>query len=149
MLSADGRPIQDYDVSYLRSQMAVVLQDVFLFSGTVMDNIRLRSDIPEQKAIQAARFVSADFVEALPGGYQAEVTVTAGSTRLQGWRVSWTLGSDQVVRTAFNGVLTADGSTMTVRNETWNGTLAAGASTTFGYVLDGGPTPPVLSCVAE
>ncbi len=83
----DGRPIEDYDVAYLRSQMAVVLQDVFLFSGTVLDNIRLRSDIPEDKAIQAARFVSADFVEALPGGYQAEVkergaTLSAGERQL-------------------------------------------------------------------
>jgi ATP-binding cassette subfamily B protein len=53
----------------------------------VLDNIRLRSDIPEEKAIQAARFVSADFVEALPGGYQAEVkergaTLSAGERQL-------------------------------------------------------------------
>jgi len=69
----DGLPIEQYDVAFLRSQMAVVLQDVFLFSGTVMDNIRLRSDIPSEKAIEAARVVSADFVEALPGGYETEV----------------------------------------------------------------------------
>ncbi|MBN1170775.1 MAG: cellulose binding domain-containing protein, partial [Micromonosporaceae bacterium] len=85
-----------------------------------------------------------------PSGYQAEITVTAGSEKIRGWRVSWTLGDDQSVRSFFNGVMTADGSTMTVRNETWNGTLAAGASTTFGYVIDGGDAPPAsLSCVAE
>ena len=83
----DGIPIDDYDVAYLRSQMAVVLQDVFLFSGTVMDNIRLRSDIPAEKAIAAARFVSADFVEALPGGYETEVkergaTLSVGERQL-------------------------------------------------------------------
>ncbi len=83
----DGIPIDDYDVAYLRSQMAVVLQDVFLFSGTVMDNIRLRSDIPAEKAVAAARFVSADFVEALPGGYETEVkergaTLSVGERQL-------------------------------------------------------------------
>ena len=83
----DGIPIEDYDVAYLRSQMAVVLQDVFLFSGTVMDNIRLRSDIPEEKAIEAARFVSADFVEQYPDGYETEVkergaTLSVGERQL-------------------------------------------------------------------
>ena len=83
----DGIPIDDYDLAHLRSQMAVVLQDVFLFSGTVMDNIRLRSDIPEEKAIEAARFVSADFVEQYPNGYATEVkergaTLSVGERQL-------------------------------------------------------------------
>jgi ATP-binding cassette subfamily B protein len=83
----DGVPIDDYDLAYLRSQMAVVLQDVFLFSGTVMDNIRLRSDIPDEKAIEAARFVSADFVESYPHGYATEVkergaTLSVGERQL-------------------------------------------------------------------
>jgi ATP-binding cassette subfamily B multidrug efflux pump len=83
----DGISIDDYDLAYLRSQMAVVLQDVFLFSGTVMDNIRLRSDIPEERAIEAARFVSADFVEQYPNGYETEVkergaTLSVGERQL-------------------------------------------------------------------
>lgn len=83
----DDVPIEDYDLAFLRSQTAVVLQDVFLFSGTVMDNIRLRSDIPKEKAVAAARFVSADFVEALPGGYETEVkergaTLSVGERQL-------------------------------------------------------------------
>lgn len=70
----DGVPIEELDLRYLRSRMAVVLQDVFLFSGKIMDNIRLRSDeIVEEDAIAAARFVNADFVEDLPDGYQTEV----------------------------------------------------------------------------
>ncbi len=48
----DGVPIEELDLAYLRSQMAVVLQDVFLFSGDIMDNIRLRSSIPEDEAIE-------------------------------------------------------------------------------------------------
>jgi len=83
----DGVPIDELELSYLRSQMAVVLQDVFLFSGDVMDNIRLRSEVSEERAIEAARFVSADFVEALPDGYRTEVkergvTLSVGERQL-------------------------------------------------------------------
>jgi ATP-binding cassette subfamily B multidrug efflux pump len=83
----DGVPIEQLDLAHLRSRMAVVLQDVFLFSGDIMDNIKLRSDIPEEKAIESARFVNADFVEALPDGYRAEVkergvTLSVGERQL-------------------------------------------------------------------
>jgi ATP-binding cassette subfamily B multidrug efflux pump len=83
----DGVSIDRLDLAYLRSQMAVVLQDVFLFSGNVMDNIRLRSDIPEAAAVEAARFVSADFVESFSDGYQTEVkergiTLSVGERQL-------------------------------------------------------------------
>jgi len=83
----DGIPIEELDLSYLRSQMAVVLQDVFMFAGDIMDNIRLRSPIPEETAIEAARFVNADFVEALPEGYHTEVkergvTLSVGERQL-------------------------------------------------------------------
>jgi len=83
----DGVPIERLDLAHLRSRMAVVLQDVFLFSGDIMDNIRLRSDIPEEAAIESARFVNADFVEALPDGYHTEVkergvTLSVGERQL-------------------------------------------------------------------
>ena len=83
----DGVPIEELDLSFLRSQMAVVLQDVFLFAGDIMDNIKLRSEIPEDKAIESARFVNADFVEALPDGYHTEVkergvTLSVGERQL-------------------------------------------------------------------
>jgi len=83
----DGVPIDELDLAYLRSRMAVVLQDVFLFSGDIMDNIKLRSDIPEHTAIEAARFVNADFVETLPDGYRTEVkergvTLSVGERQL-------------------------------------------------------------------
>ena len=83
----DGVPINELDLAHLRSKMAVVLQDVFLFSGDIMDNIRLRSDIPEEKAIESARFVSADFVESLPDAYHTEVkergvTLSVGERQL-------------------------------------------------------------------
>ncbi|MBU0595717.1 ABC transporter ATP-binding protein/permease, partial [Candidatus Bipolaricaulota bacterium] len=83
----DDVPIEELDLAFLRSQMAVVLQDVFLFAGDIMDNIKLRSDIPESKAIESARFVNADFVETLPDGYHTEVkergvTLSVGERQL-------------------------------------------------------------------
>ncbi len=83
----DGVPIDELDVAFLRRQMAVVLQDVFLFSGDIMDNIRLQSDIPDEEAVAAARFANADFVEDLPDGYHAEVkergvTLSVGQRQL-------------------------------------------------------------------
>lgn len=83
----DGIPIEELDLSYLRKQMAVVLQDVFMFSGDILDNIKLRSPIAEEKAIESARFVNADFVEALPDGYHTEVkergvTLSVGERQL-------------------------------------------------------------------
>lgn len=83
----DGVDIRDYDIDHLRAQMAVVLQDVFLFSGDIAGNIQLQSeDISQEKVKDAARFVSADkFIEQLDEQYQAEVT-ERGSTLSAGQR---------------------------------------------------------------
>ena len=83
----DGVSIDKLDLAFLRSRMAVVLQEVFLFSGDIMENIRLHSDIPEEEAIEAARFANASFVEELPNGYQTEVkergvTLSVGERQL-------------------------------------------------------------------
>jgi ATP-binding cassette subfamily B multidrug efflux pump len=71
----DGVEIRDWDLQSLRENFAVVLQDVFLFSGTLEGNIRLgRKDISEERVKWAAREVHADrFVERLKDGYKAEV----------------------------------------------------------------------------
>ncbi len=83
----DGVPIEAFDLAELRSLMAVVLQDVFLFSGDIMDNIKLQSEIPEEKAIASARFVNAGFIEQLPDTYHTEVkergvTLSVGERQL-------------------------------------------------------------------
>ena len=83
----DGVPIEQLDLAFLRSRMAVVLQEVFLFSGDIMENIRLRSEIPEEEAMEAARFANAAFVEELPDGYATEVkergvTLSVGERQL-------------------------------------------------------------------
>lgn len=74
-ITIDGIDIKQWDLHTLRKQMAIVLQDVFLFSGTILENIRLgRSDISEEDVIEAARMVNAHrFIEKLPGGYNAPV----------------------------------------------------------------------------
>mgnify|MGYP000734192238 CR=1 FL=1 len=71
----DGRDLHEYNLYALRRRMAVVLQDPFLFSGTVLENITLRdSDIPEEVVIEAAKTIGAhEFILRLPGGYRYEV----------------------------------------------------------------------------
>ena len=71
----DGVDLRDWDLKSLRENFAVVLQEVFLFSGTIAGNIRLgREDITEERVGWAAREVHADrFIEKLKDGYQAEV----------------------------------------------------------------------------
>src|SRR6266550_3934652 len=71
----DGVDLREWDLQSLRENFAVVLQDIFLFSGTVAGNIRLgRADISEERVKWAAQEVSAEpFVNRLHGGYQAEV----------------------------------------------------------------------------
>ena len=86
-IKIDGHNIQDYDVDFLRSQIAVVLQDVFLFSGSVLDNITLRNPgIKKSDAIEAAKIIGVhDFIMQLPGDYDFNV-MERGSTLSLGQR---------------------------------------------------------------
>ncbi|MCA1752313.1 MAG: ABC transporter ATP-binding protein/permease [Flavobacteriales bacterium] len=76
----DGKSIRDYDVSYLRSQVAVVLQDVFLFSDTIANNITLNNpDISREAVEKAAEAVgAAGFIEKMPGAYDYDVMERGG-----------------------------------------------------------------------
>jgi ATP-binding cassette subfamily B protein len=71
----DGVDVREWDLRALRENFAVVLQDVFLFSGTIESNIRLgREEIGEERIHWAAREVHADdFIRRLPGTYKTEV----------------------------------------------------------------------------
>jgi ATP-binding cassette subfamily B protein len=71
----DGVELREWDLKSLRENFAVVLQEIFLFSGTIEGNIRLgRDDISEERVQWAAREVSAEpFINRLKGGYHAEV----------------------------------------------------------------------------
>lgn len=74
-IKIDGIDIRDYRLDSLRRRIATVLQDVFLFSGTLLDNISLRDpSISEEKVVQAAKLIGAhDFFVKMPGGYQFKV----------------------------------------------------------------------------
>ncbi len=76
----DGKDIQSYDLDGLRQSMSVVLQDVFLFSDTIYNNITLNnSDIPMDEVVEAAKIVGAhDFIAKLPGGYHYDVKERGG-----------------------------------------------------------------------
>lgn len=71
----DDRPIQDFPLSELRSQMAIVPQDVFLFGGTVKENIAYgKLDATDAEIIEAAKRANAhDFITGFPEGYQSIV----------------------------------------------------------------------------
>jgi ATP-binding cassette subfamily B protein len=71
----DGVDLRDWDLQSLRENFAVVLQEIFLFSGTISGNIRLgRNDISEERVKWAAQEVSAEpFINRLKGDYYAEV----------------------------------------------------------------------------
>ncbi|MGG6314520.1 ABC transporter ATP-binding protein [Paenibacillus macerans] len=74
-VSIDGHDIRDVTVQSLRSQIGIVLQDTFIFSGTIRDNIRFgRLDATDEEVEQAARTVDAhEFIMKLPAGYDTEV----------------------------------------------------------------------------
>jgi predicted carbohydrate-binding protein with CBM5 and CBM33 domain len=84
------------------------------------------------------------------GGFQAEVRVAAGAAAIRGWTVTWTYANGQTVAQSWNTTITSSGSTVTARNVSYNGTLGAGASTTFGLLgsWTGTNTAPTLSCTA-
>ncbi|BCJ47894.1 hypothetical protein GCM10010168_22530 [Actinoplanes ianthinogenes] len=87
-------------------------------------------------------------VNTWPGGFQAEVTVTnPGPAPIAGWRVSWALSAGQSISQVWNGSLTTANGTATVTNATYNGSLAAGAGTSFGLIVNGSSTTaPALTC---
>jgi ATP-binding cassette subfamily B protein len=86
-IAIDGVDIRQVQKSSLRRQLGIVLQDSFLFSGSVMENIRYgRLDASEEECIQAARMADADhFIRQFPQGYQTLLS-ERGSNLSQGQR---------------------------------------------------------------
>lgn len=74
-ITIDGLDIRDVQLETLRSQIGIVLQDTFIFSGTIRDNIRFgRLDATDEEIEAVAKAVNAhEFIEKLPGGYETEV----------------------------------------------------------------------------
>lgn len=79
--------LKDFELFSLRKRISIVLQDVFLFSGSVMDNITLKDkSISEEQVIQASKMIGAhEFIEKLPDGYNYQV-MERGATLSMGQR---------------------------------------------------------------
>jgi ATP-binding cassette subfamily B protein len=86
-IKIDGTDIREYELSALRSKMSVVLQDVFLFAGSVYENITLRNEnITHEEVMRAAKLVGAhEFISKLPGAYDYMV-MERGATLSMGQR---------------------------------------------------------------
>lgn len=83
----DDVPFEKYDLNFYRSKICTVLQDVFLFSGSIFDNVKLLdTNIPDEVVIDAAKGIGAhEFIEKLPGGYHYNV-MERGATLSLGQR---------------------------------------------------------------
>lgn len=83
-LLIDDLPVEQFKTEALRSHIGIVLQDVFLFSGSVMDNITLRNpSITREQVESAARMIGMhDFIMQLPGGYDFDVKERGGTLSL-------------------------------------------------------------------
>ncbi|MFL6073608.1 MAG: cellulose binding domain-containing protein [Mycobacteriales bacterium] len=68
------------------------------------------------------------------GGFQGSVTVTAGSSAITGWTVTWQFANGQTVTQSWSATVTSTGATVTARNVGYNGALAPAASTQFGFI---------------
>jgi endo-1,4-beta-xylanase len=80
------------------------------------------------------------------GGFQAEVTVTAGSAAISRWTVGWTFANAQTISSSWNATVTSSGSAVTAKNASYNGSVGARGSTSFGFVgtwngANGTPSP--------
>jgi mannan endo-1,4-beta-mannosidase len=85
------------------------------------------------------------------GGFQGEVKVTAGSSAISAWTATWTFANGQTITQAWSATVTSSGSSVTARNMSYNGSLGAGASTTFGFLgsWNGTNSVPTVSCTAS
>ena len=88
-ITLDGQDLREYSRQEARKPFGMVLQDTWLFSGTVMENIRYgRPQASDEEVVQAARHAHADhFIRALPGGYDMEINeeadnISAGQKQL-------------------------------------------------------------------
>ncbi|WP_255945354.1 glycoside hydrolase family 11 protein [Streptomyces odontomachi] len=84
------------------------------------------------------------------GGFNGEVTITAGSNGVTNWKVPLTFASDQTLTSVWNGTASRSGNVVTVTAASHNGTLSAGQSTSFGFTVNSSNTtaPSIGGCSA-
>jgi endoglucanase len=106
------------------------------------------SPAPSSTAPVGACLAAYQTTDSWRGGFQGQVTVTAGDAAITGWTVTWTLAGGQSTSQARNGALNVSGSTVTVRDVSWTEALAAPATAQFGFLANGIVTTPALSCTS-
>jgi ATP-binding cassette subfamily B multidrug efflux pump len=78
-ITIDGNDIHEVELQDLRSHIAIVLQDVFLFSDSIYNNITLNEEIPIERIEEAAKIIGVDeFIDSLPGRYEYNVRERGG-----------------------------------------------------------------------
>ena len=115
-IKVDGYDIRDFNRSELRENFGMVLQDTWLFKGTIMENIRYgRLDATDEEVIEAAKAAHAHhFISTLPGGYQMELNEEASNVS-QGQKQLLTIARAIL---ADNRILILDEATSTVDTRT-------------------------------
>ena len=81
-------------------------------------------------------------VNSWSSGFQGQFTVTAGSSGLSGWKVGWTFPGGQQISQMWDATFTQSGANVTATSMSYNGTLAAGKSATFGFIANGASAAP-------
>ena len=109
------------------------------------------SPSPSQPSGQAGCTAAYAVTGQWQGGFQAEVTVTAGSRAISGWTVTWQYSGGQSVTQSWSTTLTSTGGAVTASNVDYNGAVPAGGSTRFGLLgsTSGAPTVPTAQCTAR
>jgi lysophospholipase L1-like esterase len=110
------------------------------------------STSPSPSPSQGAGGCSATYAIAnfWPGGFQGSVRVTAGSSAIHGWTVTWHYANGQSINQAWSATVTSAGADITARNVDYNGAVAAAATVEFGFLANAPGTNevPALSCSA-
>ena len=112
-----------------------------------------RSTSPSASASSTGRGCTATYQStgSWQGGFQGQVTVTnPGTTATTGWTVTLTFANGQTITQLWNGSYTQSGAVVTVKNVSYNGSLAPAASTAFGFLgsWNGTNAAPTLTCAA-
>ena len=115
-ITLNGHNVRDFDRTALREGFGMVLQDTWLFKGTIMENIRYgRLDATDEEVIAAAKAAGADhFIRTLPGGYQMELNEDASNVS-QGQKQLLTIARTIL---ADNRILVLDEATSSVDTRT-------------------------------
>jgi lysophospholipase L1-like esterase len=109
------------------------------------------SPSPSQPSGQAGCTAAYAVIGQWPGGFQAEITVSAAGRAITGWTVTWQNPAGHSVTQSWSATVTSAGSTVTASNVDYNGTIPAGGSTRFGLLgsATGAPSVPTAQCTAR